>query len=300
MTSRSGTSPRTGLRAFAIAAIGFLVAATPTGRPAAQTATPAPAPPAPAASASPAPAAPRPSGPKRNIGGPGDYALREKLMHVISRDPDLMKQPIQLVLVNGGAVFSGEIRSCALEKRVLSFAATTRGIINVTDEMSVPRGDAPDAELAKAVTSILSDAAADLELKDLDVKVTDGVLTLDGVVKGMPARSRAEDLAGTVLGVTRISNHLRPADAPSAQGDEPLLRALLQYLGDFHAFAQPADITVKVDHGVATLKGKAAMFMGRQQAAVVASFVGGVVRVENRIKVDPSVPPGTRRVQAEK
>jgi len=283
MTSPSAShrSVVPGARALA-AAVVLLAAATLTAGPAAQ------------------PAAPTPAVPKRNIGGPGDYALREKILHGISRDPDLSKERFSLILVNGGVVFSGEISSCALKKRALSLAATTRGVINVTDEMTVPRGQAPDADLAKAVTSLLSDTAASLDLKNLDVRVADGVLTLEGIVKNVLSRGQAEVVAGTVLGVTRISNHLRPADAPSARDDASLLTAELAYLGDFHVYVYPAEITVKVDQGVVTLKGKTNMFMGRQQAALVASFVNGVVRVDNRIKVDASLLPHTHRVQAEK
>jgi osmotically-inducible protein OsmY len=244
--------------------------------------------------------APAPAAPKRNIGGPGDYPLREKILHAINRDADLSKENFSVILVNGGVVFSGEIKSCALEKRALSLAATTRGVINVTDEMTVPRGGVADAELAKAVTSLLSDAAKDLDLKDLNVKVADGVLALEGTVKSVPLRGHAEDIAGTVLGVTRISNHLRPADAPAAHDDASLLYAEMSYLGDFHAFSFPADITIKVEKGVVTLKGKTSLFMGRQQAALVASLVNGVVRVDNRIKVDASVLPRTNRVRPEK
>ena len=108
------------------------------------------------------------------------------------------------------------------------------------------------------------------------------------------------EIAGTVLGVTRISNHLRPADAPSARDDASLLRAELAYLGDFHVYPYPADLTVTVNQGVVTLKGATNMFIGRQQAALVASLVNGAVRVDNRIKVDASLLPRTRRVQAGK
>jgi osmotically-inducible protein OsmY len=150
------------------------------------------------------------------------------------------------------------------------------------------------------VTSVLSDAAASLELQDLDVKVVDGVLTLQGRVKDIPSRGRAEDVAGTVLGVTRISNHLVPADAPSGTDDASLLKAVVAYLDDFHAFGFPSDITVRVESAVVTLKGAVTLYMARQRAAVAASLVKGVARVDNRIKVDPSTMPRGTRVQAER
>src|SRR6266540_3106877 len=59
--------------------------------------------------------APSPEAPKRNIAGPGDYALRERIVRLIGRDPDLGKESFTVILVNGGAVFSGEIKSYALK-----------------------------------------------------------------------------------------------------------------------------------------------------------------------------------------
>ncbi|HXU12595.1 MAG TPA: BON domain-containing protein [Candidatus Binatia bacterium] len=258
-----------------------------------------------AAPPAPAPAAPKqataPAEPKRNIAGPGDYAIREKLMELFGRDAELGKEPFRLVLVNGGAIFSGEIKNCAARKRALSIAATTRGVVHVTDEMTVRRGDVPDAELAKAVTSILGDSAEGLELKDLDAKVEDGVLTLRGSVKDVFSRMRAEDVAGSVMGITSISNQLAPAGAPEGTDDASLTRAVIAFLSDFHQFAHGGDMTVRASQGVVTLKGRVALYMARQQASVVASLVKGVSRVENLLVVDPSFAGGqAARIQAER
>lgn len=258
--------------------------------------------PAAAASQDPGPSRPAdaPGTPKRNIGGPGDYALREKIVQLIGRDPDLGRQTFTIILANGGAVFSGEIKTCALRKRALTIAALMRGVINVTDEMTVPRVDVPDSGLAKAVAALLGDASESLGLKDQDVKVEDGVLTLVGTVRDVAARGRAEDIAGTVLGIARISNRLVPAGAPAGSDDASLLKAVLAYLGDFRQFSFGGDITVRADQGVVTLKGRVGLYMARQQAAVVASLVKGVARVDNRIKVDPAFAGGRMaRVQAE-
>ena len=287
MTPKHASSSGSFRVARAIAASALVVLAAAGARLAAQ---------APAAT----PAAGAPAGAKRNIAGPGDYPLREKIVHLLSRDPDLSREPLTIILVNGGVVLSGEVKNCALERRALFIAAQTRGVINVTDEITVPRGNVADAELAKAATSLLSDAAGSLGLKDLDVQISDGVLTLKGTVKDIDSRAHAEEVAGAVLGVTRISNHLQAADAPSGADDAGLLKAVLAYLGDFHAFDYGGDITVKVQQKVVTLRGKAGLYMGRQKAALVASQVKGVEGVDNRIKVDPSVAPRKIQVRAEK
>ncbi len=287
--ARSGPPPK----ARVIIACATLIFASPITGPrlAAESATPAPAP---------TPTGGAPAAPKRNIAGPGDYALREKIVHLIGRDPDLAQEAFTIVMVNGGAVYSGPIKTCALERRALMIAATLRGVVNVTDEMIVPRGDAPDDALAKAVTSRLSDAASSLELKDLDVQVSDGVLTLQGTVKDIASRMRAEEIAGAVLGITRISNRLRSADAPSGADDASIQKAVLEYLESFRTFDLPGDITVKVEHGVVTLKGRVSLCLGRQQAALAVSQVKGVAGVDNRLRVDPSIMPRQAQIQAEK
>src|SRR3989442_5890765 len=282
--SRSGSFPM----ARAIVACATILFASPiTGsRLAAQSPTPTPA------GGAPAPT-------KRNIAGPGDYALREKIVHLIGRDPDLAQEAFTIVMVNGGAVYSDPSKSCALERRALMIAATLRGVVNFSDEMIVPRGDAPDDALAKAVTSRLSDAASSLDLKDLDVQISDGVVTLQGTVKDMTSRVSAEEIAGAVLGVTRISDRLRSADAPSGADDGSFQRAVLEYLRAFRSFSLPGDITVKVDHGMVTLTGRVSLCLGRQAAALAASQVKGVAGVDNRLRVDPSIMPRQAQIRAE-
>ena len=284
--SKTGARPIVRAAACALVLLAGPAAAT---RPAAQAPAATPAAPAPTPAApAPAMAAPGPAAPRRNIAGPGDYALREKIVRIIGHDEELGQEVFRVILVNGGAVFSGPVKNCALKRRALVVASLVRGVINVTDEMSVPRGDVTDAELAKAVVSVLDGSAESLELKGLDVQVADGILTLKGTVKDLASRTHAEEIAGTVSGITRIANRLQSANAPSGADDGTLLAALLTYLMDFRNFDFGSDVKVKVEHGVVTLKGTVGLCLARQQAALAASQVKGVVRVDNRIKVDPS------------
>jgi osmotically-inducible protein OsmY len=123
-------------------------------------------------------------------------------------------------------------------------------------------------------------------------------VTLTGTVRDYAARIRAEDLAGAVAGVTRVANRLRAADAPAGTDDGSLGRAVAAYLGDFRRYPYPAEIQVQVDGGVATLTGRVNLFIGRVLAGNMAAQVGGVVRVDNRIKVDPSLGPVRTTVKA--
>jgi osmotically-inducible protein OsmY len=237
--------------------------------------------------------------PKRNIAGPGDYAVREKLMRLLGRDADLGKEKFYVVLVNGGAVFSGEVTNCALKTRALRLAASLRGIINVTDEMRVPPAELSDSDLAKAVRNLLRGAAEEIGLKDLDVETRDAAVTLSGTVRDFAARTRAEEIAGTVLGVTRVANRLRPADAPAGRDDATIGKAIVAYLGDYRILPYPALIQARVRGGTVTLNGRVNLFIARQLAGNLASLVGGVTGVENRLKVDGSLEPRRATVELE-
>ena len=228
--------------------------------------------------------------PKRNIAGPGDYGLRQKIVGLLGRDPDLNGEKYGVVLVNGGVILSGPIKTCALKMRALRIAASIRGVINVTDEMRVAPADLPDEALRQAVQGALQNKAEEIGLQGFSATVADGVATIEGTVKDFAARVRGEEIVGSILGITRISNHLFPAGVPAGTDDPSLVKAVVGCLGDYRNFPYPAQIMVKAGGGVVTLNGRVSLFMGRQQAGVLASLIKGVARVDNRLRVDPSLP----------
>jgi hyperosmotically inducible protein len=236
------------------------------------------------------PTAPVPATQNRNIGGPGDYGLREKLLHRLSVDPELSKIGVSLILVNGGAVFSGGIPTWTLKRRVMTMAATTRGIVNVTDQMQILRGEVTDEQIVKAVSGLLKDLGDALDPRFLKVESEDGVVTLSGTSNNFAMRVRAEETAGTVLGVISIVNRLRPLTTPSGTDDVSLRHAVAGYFKDFHEYPYPCELEVAVKGGVVTLSGRVGMCIARQQAGTMATLVGGVTKVDNRIKVDPGTP----------
>lgn len=234
---------------------------------------------------------------KRNIAGPGDYAIRERLVRALSHDPEISKERFSVILVNGGAVFSGPVGTCAVKQRALRMAASIRGVINVTDEMSVPGADLSDRALRDAAADRLKEVGAEIDAANLKVEVQDAVATLTGSVKNFTARVRAEEAVGAVAGITRVANRLRPADAPAGQDDASIARAVQTYLTDYRRYAFPAEIEVAVKDGQVTLAGRVNLFLARQVAGTMAALVGGVTGVDNRLKVDFSLGPVRTQVK---
>lgn len=245
--------------------------------------------PAPAAKPAPAATPAAPPGPTRNIGGPGDYGMREKLIHRLTQDPDLSRTGLKLVLVNGGAVFSGTAATWTLKRRALALAGGSRGIINVTDQVTVPRGQVKDEEILAAITGLFKERKETLGIESFEIQVQDSVVTLLGEVKDFPSRVHTEETAGTVMGVTRIVDRMRPRSAPSGTDDASVRKAIVSYLTDYREYPYDGTIEVQVRDGKVRLTGGVGLFLARQQAGTMTALVGGVREVDNRIKVDPAV-----------
>jgi len=280
------------LFAFAVSAADAPPAKPPAANPPAAT-PPVAKPPATAPKSPPPPARPtHQPGVKRNLGGPGDYGLRERLVKRLMRDPEVAAGGMQVAMVNGGVVLSGTMPSWAVRRRALVTASSERGIINVTDQMDIARGDVQDPVILKGIADVLKDRTTELELKNLDITVEDGVATLNGTAKDFASRVRAEESAGTVLAVTRIVNRLRPMTAPiGGATDESIRKAVVEYLKNYREFAYLGNVEVAVKDAKVTLTGSLPLFIGRQQAATMTALVGGVREVENRIEIDPGLQP---------
>ena len=59
---------------------------------------------------------------------------------------------------------------------------------------------------AKIWADLVSDPI--VKKRNLDVDVTDGVVTLSGIVESEAEKKRAEELAGAIDGVVRVENEL--------------------------------------------------------------------------------------------
>src|SRR5262245_11590936 len=232
----------------------------------------------------------------RNIGGPGDFGLREKLTKRLGAEPALANLRLGVILVNGGVVLSGPVPNWTAKRRALIVAGTMRGVVNVTDQMDIDRGAVQDGAILDAMAALLKEQREALDLKDLDLSVSEGVATIAGTVRDFVARVHAEEIAGSVLGASRIVNRLRPAGVPSGMDDVTTRRAVIAYLRDFRDFSFPCDIEVGVSDGTARLTGSVAVYLARQQAGLMASFVGGVKEVDNQIEIDPSLSSETSTV----
>lgn len=140
----------------------------------------------------------------------------------------------------------------------------------------------PDREIAAAVEREIHYSPA-VDLNDVDVESSKGVVTLTGAVSSLLAKERAQRLAGTVSGVRSVVNRIEVAPARDRADraiEQDAEKALL-----YDAATETFEVTVEVKEGDAVLMGQVESLAEKVQCARVVSGVRGVREVENRIQV---------------
>jgi osmotically-inducible protein OsmY len=142
-----------------------------------------------------------------------------------------------------------------------------------------------DREVTEGIEQeILFDPAVPFDA--IDIATTNGVVTLQGRVKSLLAKERAERIAETVRGVRSVVNliEVRPTTPRSArQLREQVKDALL-----YDAVTEAYEIAVSADdRGAITLNGTVDSWAERDIAEIVAKGVSGVTAVANDIEVKP-------------
>jgi len=130
---------------------------------------------------------------------------------------------------------------------------------------------------------------ADSQLKQYGVKPTvkDGALTLAGSVPDDASKTKAEHLAQTVHGVTKIKNDIRvtgqPAQAPRMSDDQ--MKQELQSKIQADSQLRGSMVNVDISNGTATITGSVPDDKAKSKLDALAKTVAGVKNVKNDARV---------------
>lgn len=119
---------------------------------------------------------------------------------------------------------------------------------------------------------------------EVDVGVTNGIVTLQGDVNNILAKQRAAALAMTVKGVRAVSNQIRVR--PSESRADAVVRRDVQAALNADPAADVYEVVVEVKDGVVMLSGTVDSFQERSLAERVVKGVRGVTDLVNEIQVD--------------
>jgi osmotically-inducible protein OsmY len=146
-----------------------------------------------------------------------------------------------------------------------------------------PEAPIPDMEVAKNVVFSLN-ANADITSDAINVTVTNGIVSLNGLVSGQWERSVAESVARSVRGVRDVENQLTVS--PMAVIDHEELTKQIKTALDHARDLKNTKIEVKISGTSVVLLGTVSLLSQKETAeTVVRRF--GIQEIRNEIVVTP-------------
>ncbi len=123
-----------------------------------------------------------------------------------------------------------------------------------------------------------------------DVSVSNGKVTLTGVVSNLKAKRAAEVDARNVIGVWKVENLLKVRGKRDLMTDLKIMKRVNQTL-TLNPYLDSYDVEVLVNNGIVTLDGNVENFHEKYKAEDLASTIYGVKEIKNKINVEFDAMP---------
>ena len=145
-----------------------------------------------------------------------------------------------------------------------------------------------DAAITTQVKAALAGDATTNPLK-VDVDTNEGVVRLSGTVEDPANRTRAEEVARKVNGVSRVVNDIQVGEkTATASADDSFITTKIKSKLTVSGDVNPFNIDVDTQNGVVTLSGRVAKPEAKAEAERLARETEGVKEVRNNITVGES------------
>ncbi len=235
-----------------------------------------------------------------------DEDIRLLICRRIISSAVMSSQNIGVQVKNGQVQLTGTVNSYIEKEEAAVLATEVRGVTAVDNQIAVAyRPDRPDDQIRQDILARLN---LDVYLVDapITVAVTDGVVTLDGLVSSPYQIDRAFIDAYTIRNVVDVKNELavtwkgdrnRPG-RPGRLSDTALSRTIRDQLALDLRIEQPWDIHVQTDNGHVQLTGSVGTYHQRFLAGQDVRNIVGVAWVSNDIQVK-AVPRSDKALQAD-
>jgi osmotically-inducible protein OsmY len=212
-----------------------------------------------------------------------DEQLKADVTDELAWDPAINATGIGVMVKDGVVTLSGHLDSFA-EKHALEQALQrvegVRGIALELDVKLSPEHKRSDSEIAQAAATALRLNSLVPEGK-VKVKVESGWVTLTGELDWSYQVARAEQCVRTLAGVRGLDNQI--TIKPRASGKD--IRSEITAALTRQAMREARHITVEVEGGEVTLRGKVHSLAEREAAVGAAFSAPGVARVVDKLEV---------------
>lgn len=224
-----------------------------------------------------------------------DADIRQQIRRRIINSSVMISNHLGVAVKNGEVTLTGTVDSFVEKQEAGVLASEVRGVAAVNNQIDIDyRAKRPDEEIRKDVTSRLN---LDVYLvgAPITVTVTNGVVTLDGLVASPYQIDRAFTDTYAVRNVVDVRNKLQvqwalnsgTRDMDATPSDSDLARAIQDQLSLDLRIEHPWAINVEAEDGHVTLQGTLATYHQRRLAEQDTRNVVGVAWISNLIRVQP-------------
>ncbi len=224
-------------------------------------------------------------GVRKKIPLPPDSALQREIGEELKQDARLRTPAdIRVESTLGHVILRGRVPTYYQKWVAGQDARDVVGVAWVSNLLLVNQAWRDDAAVQADVRNVL---ASDYLLSGQDVRagVHEGVVTLTGSVNTLFEKSRASELAATVLGAGDVINALRVNRQQKYSGAALKKRIQARLAANWTTHGIARDIRVDVAGGRATLTGVVNTFAQRNEASRLAFLTDGIWAVRNHLTV---------------
>ncbi|MCB9775337.1 MAG: BON domain-containing protein [Nitrospiraceae bacterium] len=215
-----------------------------------------------------------------------DETIQYAIYDALSYDPRITNADITIEVKEGLVTLTGIVDNLQAKTTAEENTWNTTGVYNVMNLIKVrTKQNYSNKDIATRAKAVFRHDPL-LNHKTINVSVSNRTIALRGTVKSRSQKSRAGLLAARVKGATTVDNRLKYAIEWQDKSD-PELRQDIEDQFWWSPFLSDHSISVRVEDGVATLKGSVRSWQQRSLAAEHA-FVAGARFGHNRLQVDPS------------
>ena len=276
---------------FASILAGLLAAAPPAAR-GQEEGTPPPDAPAaataPGSASDPEPIAPdpEPAPSSRPALLPTDEEIRARVEEALSRDSGIAGHgTLQVECKDGIVSLTGSAETLSVLRQAERRAGDVLGVLDVVTGCNLSTAGIPDPRILLEIQRSMDLPA--FRGDSISVAVIDGHVHLRGTTATYARKLLAERSALEVPGVVAVRNNLRVTAPP--EGDDGALAWRIRLLLTGGLTPIPGRFDVAVKNRDAVLDGEVPLYSHRIQAERLALSVGGILTVQNRLKVNPSL-----------